>query len=392
MKLISTVAAGLAASTHAKVYFKEQFDDTYTERWVSSTEWKDAAEMGAFEHTAGDVYADENDKGIKTNEDARFYGLSAPLTEAFNNEGKDLVLQYTVRHDQTVDCGGAYIKLLGGEPDLKSFGGDTDYSIMFGPDFCGHTKRTHVIFNYNGENLLTKNEPRAETDQKSHTYTLVVKPDNTYQVLIDQKEEKSGSLFDDWDFLEPKEIKDPSESKPSDWVDEARIPDPEDQKPEGYDDIPETIPDPEAEVPEDWDEEEDGEWEAPQISNPEYKGPWTPTMIDNPDYKGEWEHPLIANPDFKEDDTVYNRCSPCTAIGFELWQVKSGTLFDDIIVTDSLDEAKEFYEQTQVAKSEGEEKMRKEQQEAEAAKAAEEEAAKAAEEEEWEEEEEEADE
>jgi calreticulin len=29
-------------------------------------------------------------------------------------------------------------------------------------------------------------------------------------------------------------------------------------------------------------------------------------------------------------------------VGFELWQVKSGTIFDDIIVTDSLAEAQEY--------------------------------------------------
>merc|ERR1712187_590150 len=115
--------------------------------------------------------------------------------------------------------------------DAKSFGGPSEYRVMFGPDFCGHTKRTHVIFNYNGDNLLTKNEPRAETDKKSHLYTLIVKPDNTYEVLIDSGSVKSGSLFDDWDFLEPKEIKDPAKSKPEDWVDEKKIPDPEDKKP-----------------------------------------------------------------------------------------------------------------------------------------------------------------
>jgi len=267
---------------------------------------------------------------------------------------------------------------------------------MFGPDFCGHTKRTHVIFNYNGENLLTKNEPRAETDQKSHLYTLIVKPDNTYEVLIDNESVKTGSLFDDWDFLEPKEIKDPAKSKPDDWVDEKKIPDPEDKKPAGYDDIPELIADPEAEQPEDWDVEEDGEWEPPQISNPEYKGKWTQKQIDNPAYKGEWVHPMIANPVFKQDDTVYHRCNPCTAIGFELWQVKSGTLFDDIIVTDSIEEAKAFAKSTFEEKSKAEQKMRgkldeekRKKEEEEAAKKKAEEEKKEKEEEDWEEEEEE---
>jgi len=149
---------------------------------------------GEWKHTAGDWYADEDDKGIQTGEDAKFYGLSAMMDEAFSNEGKDLVVQYSVKHNQKIDCGGAYIKLLGADIDQKAFGGDTAYNVMFGPDICGHsTRKTHVIFTYDGENLLTKNEPRCETDQMSHVYTLIVKPDNTYEVRIDGQKEKDGS-------------------------------------------------------------------------------------------------------------------------------------------------------------------------------------------------------
>lgn len=38
-------------------------------------------------------------------------------------------------------------------------------------------------------------------------YTLVVKPDNTYEVLIDNEKVESGDLEADWDFLPPKKIK-----------------------------------------------------------------------------------------------------------------------------------------------------------------------------------------
>ena len=63
-------------------------------------------------------------------------------------------------------------------------------------------------------------------------------------MFIDQKSVRAGSLEDEFEFLAPKEIKDPDQSKPEDWVDEKKIPDPEDVKPEGYDDIPAEIPDP----------------------------------------------------------------------------------------------------------------------------------------------------
>jgi calreticulin len=157
--------------------------------------------------------------------------------------------------------------------------------------------------------------------------------------------------------------------------------DPEDTKPEGYDDIPATIPEAGAEQPEDWDEEEDGEWEPPMVPNPEYKGPWKARRIDNPDYKGPWEHPLIPNPKFVDDKAVYDVCkSGCGFVGFELWQVEAGTIFDNILVTDSVEEAVAAYEKI-AAEVEKEKAMHKEQEEAKRI-ADEEKAAKEAEEDE----------
>ena len=214
--------------------------------------------MGKWKWTAGEYYADASDKGIQTSQDARFYGLSTKLDESFTNTGKELVVQFSVKHEQDLDCGGAYIKLLG-DMDQSKFGGDTPYQVMFGPDICGPSNRkTHVIFNYppKNDNLLIKEEVRTETDRLTHLYTLVVRPDNTFEVFIDQASVRKGELESAFDFLLPKEIKDPSQSKPADWVDEKTIADPEDKKPEGYDDIPAEIPDPEASKPEDWDDEE----------------------------------------------------------------------------------------------------------------------------------------
>jgi calreticulin len=342
---------------------------------VSST-WKPEAERGEWKAT---------NNGIQTSTDARFYTGTVPFTESFDNKGKDLIISYTVKHDQDLDCGGSYIKLLPKGFDGKTFGGDAPYSVMFGPDQCGYsTRKTHVIFHSDAkkENLQTKKSVKCETDKKSHRYTLIVKPDNTYEVQIDGAKVESGALGDDFDFLEPKMIKDPAASKPSDWVDNAMMPDPEDVKPAGYDDIPAKIPDAKATKPDDWDDEEDGAWEAPQIDNPAYKGEWKQKQISNPAYKGAWVHPEIANPKFKEDPNMYNVCAPCTGLGFELWQVKSGTNFDDIIVTDSLKEAEAFSKETfdpKVAAEKAEEEAKKKaDEEAAAKKKAEDEAAAAA--------------
>merc|ERR1712183_989498 len=98
--------------------------------------------------------------------------------------------------------------------------------------------------------------------------------------------------------------------------------------------LPKEINDPDVSKPDDWDDEDDGDWEAPMIPNPEYQGPWAPQEIDNPDYKGPWEHPKIPNPDFQEVNNPAHRL-PINFIGFDLWQVKSGTLFGDVVLADS---------------------------------------------------------
>jgi len=252
--------------------------------------------------------------------------------------------------------------------DQKKFGGDSEYAVMFGPDICGYTKKTHVILTYDKKegkptNYLHKTDVKTESDKFTHLYTLIIKKDNTYEVQIDGEKVEGGPIEDKFEVYHDKEIKDPAQSKPKDWVDEKQIPDPEDKKPDGHDDIPKQIPDPEAKKPDDWDDEDDGEWEAPQIDNPDFKGDWTQKQIDNPAYKGEWEHPMIANPDYSADDNLHNFCKKgCTHVGFELWQVKSGTIFDDIIVTDSIEEAKAHADATFYAKKDAEKKMADEQE------------------------------
>jgi len=348
----------LATSVCAEVFFKETFEDgdKWKSRWVDSDWKKDDGQHGTFKLTHGAFYGDaEEDKGIQTSEDAKFYSLSAKLPKPFNTEGKDLVVQFSVKHEQDIDCGGGYIKIL---PDLdqKKFTGDSEYAIMFGPDICGtSTRKVHVIFTYKGKNLLIKKEIPAETDRLTHVYTLIVHPDNTYEVRIDGSKKESGKLEDDWDFLAPKKIKDPNVSKPSDWVDEAMMDDPEDKKPADYDDTPKEIPDPDAKKPDDWDDEADGAWEAPKIPNPEYKGDWKPKRIKNPNYKGKWVHPEIDNPDYSADDKL--AAFSLGYVGFDLWQVKSGTIFDNLIITDSVSEAEKLLAQTWSANKDAEKKM-----------------------------------
>jgi calreticulin len=364
MSRIASALAMIALGANATTYFKETFDASFADRWVTA-EGSGVVALGKGAHGVDD--------GLQTTQDAKFYHVSAAF-DTFSNEGKDLVLQFSVSHQQKIDCGGGYLKFLPAGLDQATFNGDSDYNIMFGPDICGATKRVHVIFNYKGENHLISSTIPAQTDAHTHVYTLIVHPDQTYAVKIDGEVSREGNLVDDWDFLGPKTIPDPDQSKPDDWVDEAMIDDPEDVKPEGYDDILPTIVDPDATKPEDWDDEDDGEWEAPTIPNPDYQGPWRAARIENPDYKGPWEHPHIPNPDYEHDDSIYSYAS-FGAVGLDVWQVKSGSIFDNIIITDSEAEADAFREETYGATIEAEKALAEENAAAEAAEA---EAARAA--------------
>merc|ERR1712146_403600 len=96
----------------------------------------------------------------------------------------------------------------------------------------------------------------------------------------------------------------------------------------------------------DWDEEMDGEWEAP--------------TIDNPEYKGEWVHPQVANPEYEHDDALYDYAD-FGVIGLDLWQVKSGTIFDSILITDDEAEYTAAVEAFKTMKA-GETKMKAEEE------------------------------
>merc|ERR1711988_179286 len=370
---VMVLAVLYTALVAAEVYLEEDFSGDWESRWVPS---KAKSDLGTFKVSAGKFFGDEEAaKGLQTSQDTKFYAISSKHTE-FSNEGKTLVIQYSVKHEQDIDCGGGYLKL--GAWDPEKFEGASEYNIMFGPDICGSsTKKTHVIFNYKGKNLDKKKEVRCESDTLSHLYTLIVKPDNTYEVQIDQVKVDDGSLADGWDFLKPKQIRDPEEKKPADWVDEAEMDDPEDKKPEGYDDIPAKIADPKAKKPDDWDDESDGEWEAPQIDNPEYKGEWKAKRIKNPAYKGVWAPKKIANPAYV-DDTSIGQYGSFSWVGIDVWQVKAGTIFDNLLITDDVEAAKAAADKLKPF-IDGEKKM-KEEKDAEKAKKAEEDRAKAEEE------------
>ncbi|KAM9357202.1 calnexin [Symphorus nematophorus] len=373
-------------------YIAESFDRGTLDGWVLSSAKKEDADEDIAKYD-GKWEVEEmkdsklpGDKGLVLKSRAKHHAISAQLLRPFTFDTKPLIIQYEVNFQAGIDCGGAYVKLLTQTPDLdlNQFVDKTPYTIMFGPDKCGEDYKLHFIFRHKNPKTGEFEEKHAKkpdadlrtyfTDKKTHLYTLVVNPDNTFEVLVDQTVVNSGSLLtdmtppvnppaeiedpddqkpDDWD--ERPKIQDPAAAKPDDWDEDApaQIPDEDAVKPDGWlDDEPEYIGDPDAIKPEDWDEDMDGEWEAPQvpnpaceaapgcgpwkrpmIDNPNYKGKWKPPMIDNPNYQGVWKPRKIPNPAFFEDLQPF-RMTPFSAVGLELWSMTSDIFFDNFFITD----------------------------------------------------------
>jgi calnexin len=390
--------------TTIKADFVEQFAGDWEARWKPSHAKKDMkgadkdeewAYVGEWAVEEPHIYKGmEGDKGLVVKNAAAHHAISAKFPKKIDNKGKTLVVQYEVKLQNGLECGGAYMKLLRDNKALHQdeFSNTSPYVIMFGPDKCGHTNKVHFIVNHKNpktgeyeEKHLTS-PPAARIVKTSELYTLIVHPNNTFVMKLNGEQVKEGSLLEDFTpaFNPPKEIDDSKDIKPETWIDEARIPDPEATKPEDWNEdapfeivdeeatMPEdwleneplAVPDPEAEKPVDWDDEEDGDWvaptvpnpkcdnvsgcgkwEKPTIKNPAYKGKWTAPYIDNPAYKGVWAPRKIKNPDFFEDKTPAN-LEPMGAIGFEIWTMQSDILFDNIYIGHSIKDAEKFADET----------------------------------------------
>ncbi|KAB8278931.1 Calreticulin family-domain-containing protein [Aspergillus minisclerotigenes] len=388
--------------TTLKAPFLEQFTDDWESRWTPSHAKKDDSQTEEDWAYVGEWSVEEptvfkgidGDKGLVVKNPAAHHAISAKFPKKIDNKGKTLVVQYEVKPQNSLVCGGAYLKLLQENKKLhaEEFSNATPYVIMFGPDKCGATNKVHFIFRHKNpktgeyEEKHLKAPPAARTNKVTSLYTLIVRPDQSFQILIDGEAVKNGTLLEDFNppVNPEKEIDDPKDKKPDDWVDDVKIPDPEATKPEDWDEEapyeivdeeatkpedwleeePTSIPDPEAEKPEDWDDEEDGDWipptvpnpkcndvsgcgpwSAPMKKNPAYKGKWTAPMIDNPAYKGPWAPRKIANPAYFEDKTPSN-FEPMGAIGFEIWTMQNDILFDNIYIGHSPEDAEQLRKET----------------------------------------------
>lgn len=317
-------------------------------------------------------------------------------------EGSKLVVQYEVQLQNSLECGGAFLKLLSkiNETELFHYGsGNPLLEIVFGPDKClPYTDEVHLGFRkvdpFTGEpqmKMLTNAPPsRLEGDRTVRLYTLVIDATTQdYEIRIDGQVAKAGNLLDEGSFEPgfhaPKLVPDVKAKCPDDWDERETIPDPNAHKPEEWDENePVMIPDEEDTKPKTWDESmpvfipnpnskkptwwrtsKDGEWVAPLIRNPEcfkiagcgpwqprmvenpdYWGPWNPPLIDNPNYMGKWEPPLVANPKYYENIKPAQLENGIGGVAFEFWSGSKDLLIDNLYIGLHLEEAESLGNQT----------------------------------------------
>ena len=206
--LCLTTISLASSSAPAGLFFYETFDEAdpfESGKWTKSSDEKYVDQSISITPAKQPVKGFENDKGLQLSKEMKHYGISAKFPEPLSFQGqKELVIQYELKLEDTLACGGAYVKLprLTDGLDLSRLNSATPYTIMFGPDKCGSTNnKVHFILQH--QNPLTKgweekhfnDTPTVKMDKKYHLYTLSLKDDNSFEIFVDKKMSKKGNLL-----------------------------------------------------------------------------------------------------------------------------------------------------------------------------------------------------
>ncbi|OHT10877.1 Calnexin like protein [Tritrichomonas foetus] len=315
-----------------------------------------------------------------------YSGISTILPKPVFVRGKPFIIQFEVRAFNNFTCSGAYIKLFDDEKfDPKKLSNETKQFLMFGPDFCGDKQNVEFRFFHKNPKTSQKVEKRLidspvpQKNDLNHLYTLIVRPDGTFSILIDNKNVKTAKFLGEKEetfsppIIPPKIIIDTSVTKPDEWDDREYIADDSIKQPD-FENEPELIPDKQnlnppkgylvdqpryivdstfvGKEPLNWDTELLGVWEPPiienprcinsvgcgkyyppLIANPRYISNWEQPMKKNPNYKGKWIPPKIENPEYFVDKTPFE-FPKIFAIGFELLSTDGQIGFNNILIAD----------------------------------------------------------
>jgi len=276
---------------NGNAFFADPFasQESIGSTWGLSSSSKDGESKFDGRWSVESNSANPDDLGLVVKDKAKHHAISAKVNKKvdfseLHDAQKQFVVQYEVKYQDSMECGGSYLKLVAEsetEFTSESFNDKSLYSIMFGPDKCGLDSKIHFIVNYKNSVNGKVEEKHAKTssnfkemfsDGNSHLISLVLDYDGSFEIFVDQNSVNSGSLLTDMTpaINPPAEIDDPSDVKPSDWDDKEKIPDPMATKPEDWDEeAPKFIEDTEATMPEDWLEGEEEYVPDPEADKPE---------------------------------------------------------------------------------------------------------------------------
>ena len=314
------------------------------------------------------------EKGMIIKNKQKSHVISTLFPAPIYTPNETIVIQYETRTQLVYTCFSSIMRIYTSEFDVYHQTNDTDHFIEFGPDACHGVRNARLNFfstNEKGETVkhVLKDKISVPADEIPHLYTLIIRPDNTFEYMIDGMSFHNGTFTGSFrpNFVEPEFIDDPNDHKPSDWVDDEFIPDPTATKPDDWNESepemipnprirrpplgwrlnePEMIPDPNAQKPFEWNEAIHGQWKPKMIKNPKCKvgcGPWKPPLIKNRKYRGKWTPPLIRNPKFKgvwKAKQIPNpnykpvgnfEMPPIYGIGFSVW-----SFYHDVAITNIL--------------------------------------------------------
>lgn len=178
--------------------------------WIKSKDSKYSNQPILLKTLNKPIVKYESNHGLQFTQELKHYGISSILKQPilFNDYKHDFVIQYEIKLEESLECGGTYIKLLRSSYDNKNIhevveqlNNETPYSIMFGPDKCGNNNKIHFIIQY--QNPITKewselhyNETiPAKIDKFTHLYTLHMKADSSFDIYMDMKLMKSGKYM-----------------------------------------------------------------------------------------------------------------------------------------------------------------------------------------------------
>jgi calnexin len=382
-------STGVPYLPDCKIIYYDNFSDPHVfNRWKPSNA---TGYNGTWKcETLFQLHGRRGEKGISLDTKGKTHAISHRFRHPISvPENATLIIQYEARGQFLFTCTTAYIKIFTDPTfDPANLTNDTIPFLEFGPERCGLFNQSRLnVFRTASDgspvNHSLKNPHWIPIDEVTHLYTLIIRPDGTFETLIDNRSSRNGTWIDDFTppIFEMPTIDDPSDVKPEDWDDRVLVRDPNARKPADWDDDapfqipdprkrspppgwlvdePKMIPDASTKKPANWNEDTMGEWKprnvpnpkcykaagcgeykAPTVRNPKAHGKWRPHWVPNALYKGEWKPRQIPNPNYKGEEPKFV-IPPIVAIGFSVWTEHRDFAFTNILLATDEREVKKW--------------------------------------------------